>query len=66
MPDFDELPNTFKLEVKTAAYKEATVAKEIQSFINDGLKGIQAAEEILPEEALEFLPRELNYNATLD
>ena len=66
MPDFVALPNTFKLEVKTAAYKEATVAKEIQSFINDGLKGIQEAEEILPEEALEFLPRELNYNATLD
>lgn len=66
MPDFEALPNTFKLEVKTAAYKEATIAKEIQSFINDGLKGIQEAEEILPEEALEFLPQELNYNATLD
>lgn len=66
MPDFEELPNTFKLELKTAPYKESTIAKEIQSFINDGLKNIQEAEEILFEEALEFLPQEINYNATLN
>lgn len=66
MPDFTALPNTFKLEVKTAAYKEATVAKEIQSFINDGLKGIHDAEELLPEEAIEFLPTPQNYLATLE
>ena len=66
MPDIDLLPNTFKLEVKTSAYKEATIAKEIQSFINDGFKNIQNATEILPEEAFEFLPHEDNYNATLD
>ena len=66
MPDLELLPNTFKLEVKTAAYKEATIAKEIQSFINDGFKNIQEANEILPEEAIEFLPQEINYNATLD
>lgn len=66
MPDIDLLPNTFKLEVKTATYKEATIAKEIQGFINDGFKNIQNALELLPEEALEFLPQEANYNATLD
>ena len=66
MPDFEELPNTFKLEVKTATYKEATIAKEIQSFINDGFKGIQAANEILIEEAIQYLPQETNYIATLD
>ena len=66
MPDIDLLPNTFKLEVKTSTYKEATIAKEIQSFINDGFKNIQNATEILPEEAFEFLPHEDNYNATLD
>ena len=65
-PDFEALPNTFKLEVKTAPYKEATIAKEIQSFINDGLKGIHDAFEVLPEEAAEFLPQEINYNATLE
>ena len=66
MPDINLLPNTFKLEVKTATYKEATVAKEIQSFINDGFKNIQNAEELLPEEAFEFLPQEEHYSATLD
>ena len=66
MPDLDNLPNSFKLEVKTAAYKEATVAKEIQSFINDGFKGIQAAVEILPEEAIDYLPAAINYAATLN
>lgn len=66
MPDFDALPNTFKLEVKTTPYKEATIAKEIQGFINDGLKGIQAATEILIEEAIELLPQPDNYIATLD
>lgn len=65
MPDFESLPNTFKLEVKTAPYKEATVAKEIQSFVNDGLKGIHNAEEILPEEAIEYLPGSQNYIETL-
>ena len=66
MPDINLLPNTFKLVVKTATYKEATVAKEIQSFINDGFKNIQNAEELLPEEAFEFLPQEEHYSATLD
>lgn len=65
-PDFERLPNTFKLEIKTAPYKEATIAKEIQSFINDGFKNIQNAVELLPEEAFEYLPQEINYNATLE
>ena len=65
IPDLETLPNTFKLEIKTSPYKEATVAREIQSFINDGFKDIQKAEEILVEEALEFLPQENNYLATI-
>lgn len=64
-PDFTALPNTFKLEIKTTPYKEATIIKEIQSFINDGLKGISCAEELLPEEAIEFLPEHQNYTETL-
>ena len=59
------LPNTFKLEIKTTPYKEPTIAKEIQSFINDGLKGIHNAEELLPEEAIEYLPTSQNYTETL-
>lgn len=66
IPDLDALPNTFKLEVKTAPYKETTIVKEIQSFINDGFKGIQTAEELSVEEAIKFLPSEPNYDAILD
>ena len=65
MPDFTALPNTFKLEVKTFQYKEGTIVKEIEGFINDGPKGIHDAEQILPEEALEFLPNETNFAETL-
>jgi hypothetical protein len=65
MPDFESLPNTFKLEIKTSPYKEATIEKEIKTFINDGFKNIQKAEEILVEEALDFLPQEDNYLATI-
>jgi hypothetical protein len=64
-PDLLALPNTFKLEIKTTPYKEPTIAKEIQSFINDGLKGIHNAEEMLPEEALDYLPNSQNYTETL-
>jgi hypothetical protein len=66
MPDFEALPNTFKLEVKTSQYKEPTIMKEIQSFINDSLKNISEARELLPEEAIEFLPVEINYTETLE
>lgn len=65
MPDFEVLPNTFKLEIKTCPYKELTIIKEIQSFINDGLKNISEARELLPEEAVKFLPTEINYTETL-
>ena len=65
MPDFTALPNTFKLEIKTSPYKEITVMKEIQAFINDGFKGIHDATEMLPEEAIDFLPNSANYAETL-
>jgi hypothetical protein len=65
IPDFDSLPNTFKLEIKTSPYKETTIEKEIKAFVNDGFKNIQKAEEISTEEALEFLPQENNYLATI-
>lgn len=66
VPDLDVLPNTFKLEIKTTPYKEVTIAKEIQSFINDGFKNINNAEELLPEEALDYLPSTKNYMETLE
>jgi hypothetical protein len=65
MPDFTALPNTFKLEVKTSQYKKGTIMKEIQSFINDGMKSIHDAAEMLPEEAIKFLPEAINYTETL-
>ena len=65
IPDIVALPNTFKLEIKTCQYKELTIIREIQSFINDGLKGIHDATEMLPEETLEFLPTAAIYEETL-
>jgi hypothetical protein len=65
MPDFVALPNTFKLEIKSCPYKETTIIREIQSFINDGLKGIHDATEMLPEQAIAFLPDVTNYTETL-
>jgi hypothetical protein len=66
MPDLDELPNTFKLEVKTLNYKETAIVKEIQGFINDGFKGITQASEITIDEALTKLPQTVNFVATLE
>ena len=65
MSDFTALPNTFKLEIKTCQYKELAIIKEIQSFINDGLKGIHDATALLPEEVVDFLPTTVNYTETL-
>ena len=65
LPDLENLPNTFKLEIKTAPYKEYTIEKEIYSFVNDGFKNIQKAEELSFEEVFSKLPKELNYLLTL-
>lgn len=66
LPDITALPNSFKLEIKTSSYKESTIAKEIQGFINDSFKGIQSAEVLEVEEALDNLPDINNFIATLD
>ena len=66
LPDITALPNSFKLEIKTSSYKESTIAKEIQGFINDSFKGIQSAEVLEVEEALDNLPDIDNFIATLD
>ena len=39
--------------------------KEIQSFINDGMKGITEAEALQVEEVLEYLPTQINFTETL-
>ena len=65
VPDINKLPNTFKLEVKTSPYKEATIEKELKNFINDGFKNIQMAEELDIEDALLLLPQMSNYLSTL-
>ena len=66
IPDIKALPNSFRIEIKTSNYKEATIAKEIQSFINDGFKGIQTAEVIEKDAALNCLPTLENFYSTLD
>ena len=56
IPDIPYMPNTFSLSIKMVNYKEPTICKEIQLFLNDGLHNINQAEEILEEEALAACP----------
>jgi len=55
-PDSPGMVNGFELTFKKINYKEATICKEIQLFINDGLKGISKAEQITDIEAFELVP----------
>ena len=64
--DFTELANGFSLEVKQFKYKNTSVDREIQMFLNDGMKFIYEAEEIDPDKALESTPKDYNYVATLE
>lgn len=64
--DFTELPPGFCLEVKQFKYKNTSVDREIQMFLNDTMKFIYEAEEIDPDKALESLPKDYNYVATLE
>lgn len=66
IPDLPELPNTFKLEVKTINYKETAIKREIANFINEPSKNVEQASVISKEEALSKLPNEENYVCTLD
>ena len=66
MTDLEELHSGFSLEVKSFKYKEATIDREITMFLNDGQKFIYDAKVIDREEALENLPKDYNFIATLE
>lgn len=63
--DLEALPSGFSLDVKTFGYKEASVNKEIQLFLNDATSFIYDAVPITHEEALDALPEKSKYVATL-
>ena len=55
-PDIDMLINDFSVSYKKLDYKEAAVGKEVDKFINDFKKEINAVEEITEYEAWQNFP----------
>ena len=64
--DLPNLVSGYSLDVKQFKYKESSINREIQLFLNDGQKFIYEAHVIDENEALKFAPRDSNYVATLD
>ena len=64
--DLTELPNGFSLDAKSFKYKESSIHREIQLFLNDGQKFIYDAKVIDRDEALTHTPKDYNYVATLE
>ena len=64
--DLTELVSGYSLDVKVFKYKEASIHREIQLFLNDGQKFIYDAKVIDKEEALKYTPKDYNYVATLE
>lgn len=56
VPDIPYMPNTFSASFKVISYKEASICKEIQLFLNDGAHAITQAEEVLEMEVYEAFP----------
>jgi hypothetical protein len=56
VPDIPYMPNTFDASFKIFAYKEATICREIQLFLNDTTHDITEAEEITDIEVFENFP----------
>ena len=56
LTDLDEMPSGFSVDFKKINYKEQTIEREIDMFINDGRKAITKAEEITGMEAFEAYP----------
>ena len=56
VPDLNVMQNSFECTYKNIAYKESTIIREINLFINDGMKGISKAEVITDLEVFEAFP----------
>ena len=60
------LQNGYNVSVKTINFKEPSLVREIQMFINDPMKDIREAEVVDGDSLLDFLPKLENYVATLE
>ena len=56
VPDIPYMPNTFSASFKVISYKEASICKEIQLFLNDGTHAITQAEEVLEMDVYDAFP----------
>ena len=64
--DLTELVSGYSLDVKQFRYKEASIHREIQLFLNDGQKFIYEAKVVTIDTALEKTPKDYNFVATLE
>lgn len=60
-PDIEVLINDFSVTYKKMDYKEASISKEIDKFINDFRKEINSIEEITEYEAWQQFPQVQQY-----
>jgi hypothetical protein len=56
-PDLDTLLDDFTVNYRKIDYKEAAIYKEIDKFINDFKKSIEAVEEVTDFEAWQDFPK---------
>ena len=56
LPDMSDMQNNFAVAYKVTTYKEQTIEREINIFINDGRKEITKAEAITEFEAFDAYP----------
>ena len=64
--ELTELVIGYSLDVKQFKYKEASIHREIQLFLNDGQKFIYEANVIDIDVALEKTPKDYNFVSTLE
>ena len=64
--ELTELVSGYSLDVKQFKYKEASIHREIQLFLNDGQKFIYEANVININTALEKTPKDYNFVSTLE
>ena len=64
--ELTELASGYSLDVKQFKYKEASIHREIQLFLNDGQKFIYEAKVIDIDTALEKTPKDYNFVSTLE
>lgn len=56
IPDLEEIGENFSLDYKKFDYKETTIVKEIDRFVNDGKRGIEEITPVELEDVLTAIP----------